>query len=115
MSDRAQLTPVQMYAAHAALAEFRLLYQAALDLSFAASSLLDVLDGYGIAAPAATKAPGWWGRIEALSEAVDQMAELVQRAVIVKPEFSAAQSVQSGDAGEGARALSPADPLRAAA
>ena len=90
MSGRPQFTSAQNSIARAALAEFRELYQRLLDQSMAASALLDVLNGSAIPAPASAKGDGWWGQLETVGLAVDQMAEIVEHAEIVAPEVPAA-------------------------
>jgi hypothetical protein len=73
------------------------------------------LDGSALPLPPSLPSMIAFDSIECLSDAINEMAELIERAVIVEPEFSAELSVQSGDAGAGASAPGPADPLRAAA
>jgi hypothetical protein len=112
---RPQLTAIQKEGAGFALAELRRLYVARLDYMAIALGFVEIMDCYSLRMPLASALPGWTDSPANLAEAIDELAGFIERAEIIKPEFSTVLSVQTGDAGEGAAALSPAEPLKAAA
>ena len=62
------------------------MYVARLDYMQSTIGLVLVLDGSALPVPAALESPAAFDSIAALGEAIDQQAELIQRAVIVDAE-----------------------------